>query len=107
MADLADEFGRSLIVPVFLGSAENGSGVRRLLKALRHETPELKVAAERIGAEGKSAAVIKTRHVGQAGRHVAVWEGTSRGSPAGPGVYFARLSSGVESRTTRFVRVQP
>jgi elongation factor G len=72
MADLADEFGRSLIVPVFLGSAENGFGVRRLLKALRHETPPLKVAAERIGAEGRSAAVIKTRHVGQAGRQTVV-----------------------------------
>src|SRR5689334_2270115 len=72
MADLADEFGRGLIVPVFLGSAENGSGVRRLLKALRHETPPLNAAAERIGAEGRSAAVLKTRHAGQAGRQTMV-----------------------------------
>jgi elongation factor G len=72
MADLADELGRVQIVPVFLGSAENGSGVRRLLKALRHEMPELKVAAERLGAEGRSAAVLKTRHAGQAGRQTLV-----------------------------------
>jgi elongation factor G len=72
MTDLADELGRVQIVPVFLGSAENGSGVRRLLKALRHETPALKFAAERMGAEGRSAAVLKTRHVGQAGRQTLV-----------------------------------
>jgi elongation factor G len=72
MTDLADELGRVQIVPVFLGSAENGSGVRRLLKALRHETPDLKFAAERVGAEGRSAAVLKTRHAGQAGRQTLV-----------------------------------
>jgi elongation factor G len=72
MSDLADELAKVQIVPVFLGSAENGSGVRRLLKALRHEMPELKVAAERVGAEGRSAAVLKTRHAGQAGRQTVV-----------------------------------
>ncbi len=72
MGDLADEMARVQIVPVFLGSAENGSGVRRLMKALRHETPELKVAAERMGADGRSAAVLKTRHAGQAGRQTLV-----------------------------------
>lgn len=72
MSDLADEMGRVQIVPVFLGSAENGSGVRRLLKALRHEMPKLDAAAKRIGAEGKSALVLKTRHAGQAGRQTMV-----------------------------------
>lgn len=72
MSDLADELGRVQIVPVFLGSAENGSGVRRLLKALRHETPALKAAATRTGADGKSALVLKTKHAGQAGRQTMV-----------------------------------
>lgn len=72
MADLAMELQSGLIVPVFLGSAENGSGVRRLLKALRHETPDLSVAAARLGAEGRSAHVLKTRHAGQAGRQTVV-----------------------------------
>ncbi|HVY90500.1 MAG TPA: elongation factor G [Hyphomonadaceae bacterium] len=72
MSDLADELGRGLIVPVFLGSAEAGSGVRRLLKALRHEMPALDGAAERIGADGRSAIVLKTRHAGQAGRQTLV-----------------------------------
>lgn len=72
MSDLADELGRVQIVPVFLGSAENGHGVRRLLKALRHETPQLGSAAARLGADGKSALVLKTRHAGQAGRQTMV-----------------------------------
>ena len=81
MSDLADELGRVQIVPVFLGSAENGSGVLRLLKALRHETPALSHAAQRIGAEGSSAAVLKTRYAGQAGRQtmVRVMSGGQRG----------------------------
>lgn len=72
MSDLADELGRVQIVPVFLGSAENGSGVRRLLKAMRHELPRLDAAAQRTGADGKSALVLKTKHVGQAGRQTVV-----------------------------------
>lgn len=72
LSDLADELGRVQIVPVFLGSAENGSGVRRLLKALRHELPRLEAAAQRAGADGKSALVLKTKHVGQAGRQTLV-----------------------------------
>ncbi|MEZ6030782.1 MAG: elongation factor G [Hyphomonadaceae bacterium] len=72
MSDLANEVGRMQIVPVFLGSAENGSGVRRLLKALRHETPPLGAAAARVGADGPSAIVIRTKHAGQAGRQTVV-----------------------------------
>lgn len=72
LSDLADEMGRVQIVPVFLGSAENGSGVHRLLKALRHETPALTHAAQRIGADGSAAAVLKTRYAGQAGRQTMV-----------------------------------
>lgn len=72
MSDLANELGRMQIVPVFLGSAENGSGVRRLLKALRHETPPISAAKARLGADGASASVIRTRHAGQAGRQTMV-----------------------------------
>ncbi len=72
MSDLASEVGRMQIVPVFLGAGESGSGVRRLLKALRHETPALGVAASRLGASGATASVIRTRHAGQAGRQTMV-----------------------------------
>lgn len=81
LSDLADEMGRVQIVPVFLGSAENGSGVRRLLKALRHEMPALPHAAQRMGADGSAVAVLKTRYAGQAGRQtmVRVLSGGTRG----------------------------
>ncbi len=72
LADLTDEMRNGFIVPVFLGSAENGSGVRRLLKALRHEMPDLSAAAARAGARARSLHVIKSRHAGQAGRQTMV-----------------------------------
>ena len=72
MSDLANEMSRMQIVPVFLGSSEQGSGVRRLLKALRHETPPLGTAAARLAADGASAVVIRTKHAGQAGRQTVV-----------------------------------
>ena len=37
--DLHDEFGADQIVPVLLGAGDRENGVRRLLKALRHDTP--------------------------------------------------------------------
>ncbi|MEN2980072.1 elongation factor G [Tistrella bauzanensis] len=47
--DLGREFGREHIVPVFFGTALEGFGVRRLMKALRHETPDVTVTACRQG----------------------------------------------------------
>jgi elongation factor G len=66
--DLVRELGEGLICPVFFGSAQNGFGVRRLLKALRHDTPAPPAAAARLGADGPSAFVFKTTHAGQAGK---------------------------------------
>ena len=37
--DLHDEFGSDQIAPVLLGAGDRENGVRRLLKALRHDTP--------------------------------------------------------------------
>jgi len=66
--DLERETAEGLITPVFFGSAQNGFGIRRLLKALRHETPDVTAAAERLGADGPCAYVLKTSHAGQAGK---------------------------------------
>ena len=62
--DLARELREGLICPVLLGSAENGNGVFRLLKALRHEAPFVDTTAKRLKLENaKSAAhVVKTLH---------------------------------------------
>ncbi|WP_332766314.1 elongation factor G [Phenylobacterium sp.] len=67
-ADLVAEMNQGQIVPVFFGSASNGFGVRRLLKALRHETPEVSQAAARLGLDGPCAYVFKTSYAGQAGK---------------------------------------
>ena len=66
-ADLVREMNEGLIVPVFFGSAQNGFGVRRLLKALRHETPPAARAAARIGVE-TGAYVLKAAYSGQSGK---------------------------------------
>src|SRR3984957_17647813 len=47
--DLARDLGEALVVPVLIGSAAQGNGVERLLKALRHEVPEIEKAATRNG----------------------------------------------------------
>jgi len=67
-ADLARELNDGLIVPVFFGSAQNGFGVRRLLKALRHEAAPPERAAARLGLDGPCGYVLKTSHAGQAGK---------------------------------------
>ncbi|MGE3250015.1 MAG: elongation factor G [Hyphomonadaceae bacterium] len=67
-ADLVRETKEGLIAPVFFGCATQGFGVRRLLKALRHDTPEPEAAAARLGLEGPGAYVMKISHAGQAGK---------------------------------------
>ena len=53
--DVYQNLGKDLqdgaIVPVFFGSAENESGIMRLMKALRHEAPEVAQTADRQGIE--------------------------------------------------------
>jgi len=68
--DLAEDLREGVICPVLLGSAENGNGILRLLKALRHEAPFVEVAADRLGVAGaKSCAfVMKTIHTAHAGK---------------------------------------
>jgi elongation factor G len=78
---LSQNLRRDLIVPVFLGSALHEHGVRRLWKALRHETPSVAETAARLGlAEGARdtvAQVIKTYHAPHSGKLslVRVWSG--------------------------------
>ena len=76
--DLQDD----LIVPVLLGAAEPGNGITRLWKALRHETPERRKTAERLGiplgGEGFTATVIKTFYQAHTGKLslARIWDGT-------------------------------
>jgi elongation factor G len=65
--DLARETGESLGVSVLFGSAISSWGVRRLLKALRHETPAPQRAADRLGVADPAMYVFKIVH-GSIGR---------------------------------------
>ncbi|MCG8558901.1 MAG: elongation factor G [Hyphomicrobiales bacterium] len=69
-ADLAAELRAGQIVPVLIGSALNGNGILRLLKALRHEAPFVDRTAARLGVEGSSscAQVLKTFHTAHGGK---------------------------------------
>ena len=55
-------------VSVLFGSALSAWGVRRLLKALRHEVPDPAIAAERLGASDGCAFVFKVSNSGAMGR---------------------------------------
>jgi elongation factor G len=70
-ADLSRELAEGLITPVLFGSAEHGHGVGRLLKALRHEAPDVAATAKRLGLKangGSVAQVLKTFHTAHGGK---------------------------------------
>ena len=57
------------LVPAFLGAASHGNGVRRLMKAMRHEAPGLRFARDRAenadGAEAISIFADVKKHIGK------------------------------------------
>jgi elongation factor G len=67
---IAKDLAGDLIVPVLLGAAERDHGVRRLLKALRHDVPGPELTAQRLGLGDQTAAalVFKTLHQAHAGK---------------------------------------
>jgi len=67
LQDLARETGGNLGVSVLFGSASSSWGVRRLLKAMRHEAPSPQSAADRLGVSDPSLYVFKIVH-GSIGR---------------------------------------
>lgn len=70
LSDLARETGESLGVPVLFGSAESSWGVRRLLKALRHEAPGPQATANRLIVSDPALYAFKVNHGGNIGRLV-------------------------------------
>jgi elongation factor G len=67
-ADLARETGENLGVSVLFGSAASSWGVRRLLKALRHEAPDAETTAQRLSVSDPSLYAFKISHGGSVGR---------------------------------------
>jgi elongation factor G len=68
--DLARELKEGLICPVLVGSAANGNGILRLLKALRHEAPFVEETAKRLGLDASTSAahVMKTIYTSHGGK---------------------------------------
>lgn len=78
--DLAKDVREDLLVPVFFGSADKDSGVRRLFQALCDEAPRVDATAERLGIPaGKDTLVqvFKTVHAQHVGKLSIsrVWRG--------------------------------
>ncbi len=69
-ADLARETSDNLGVSVLFGSATHGWGIRRLLKALRHEAPGPAATCYRLGIEATSFYAFKVSYGGTVGRLV-------------------------------------
>jgi elongation factor G len=67
-ADLRRETSDNLGVSVLFGSAQNGWGVGRLLKALRHEAPGPDSTAARLGVDAPALHAFKIYHGGSVGR---------------------------------------
>lgn len=70
-ADLVRELREGLICPVFIGSAEHGFGVGRLLKAIRHEAPGIETTRARLGLAPdvqNAVQVLRTVHTAHGGK---------------------------------------
>ena len=68
--DLAKELRDGLICPVLMGVATRTNGVLRLLKALRHDSPNVETTAKRLGVKGSEPVgyVLKTLNTPHAGK---------------------------------------
>lgn len=79
--DLHDEFGADQIAPVLIGAGDRENGVRRLLKALRHDAPFVADTAKRRDLPSNGVALaecFKVLHQAHTGKLslCRVWSGT-------------------------------
>ncbi|QND56238.1 elongation factor G [Mesorhizobium huakuii] len=69
--DLAADLREGVVTPVLIGTAEKGNGVLRLLKAIRHDAPDIEATRKRLGAPDDGATVVqvmKTIHTPHGGK---------------------------------------
>ena len=69
--DLSADLRDGSVIPVLIGTAERGNGVLRLLKAIRHDAPDVETTRKRLGAPDGNAAVVqvmKTIHTAHGGK---------------------------------------
>ena len=69
--DLVEEMRAGAICPVLIGSAEKANGIGRLLKAIRHEAPDVAETCKRLGVPDRGdgiVQVLKTLHTTHGGK---------------------------------------
>jgi elongation factor G len=69
--DLSADLRAGTVTPVLIGTAEKGNGVLRLLKAIRHDAPDIEATRKRLGVAEDSATVVqvmKTVHTAHGGK---------------------------------------
>ena len=83
------ETQENVLIPAFLGAAERANGVTRLMKALRHETPDctaLRARLAQAGDEGPLAVAFQAqirKHLGKVTALRMLVPGVAQGSPLG------------------------
>ena len=78
--DLRKDLTAGNVIEVLLGAADQAGGIRRLWKALRHDTPVAVETAQRHGIDADGpplAQIFKTVHAGHTGKlsYARVWRG--------------------------------
>lgn len=68
--DLSADLRAGNVTPVLIGTAEKGNGALRLLKAIRHDAPDVEETRKRLGvpAEKSALQVMKTVHTPHGGK---------------------------------------
>ena len=79
--DMRKDLVAGAAIEVLVGAAEHAAGVRRLWKALRHDTPNAAESAERRGivpGGAPRAQIFKTAYAGHTGKlsYARIWSGT-------------------------------
>ena len=80
--DLSKELRDSLVCPVLMGSAIRTNGVLRLMKALRHEAPDVATTVKRLGVKAGSDPIA---YVSQDAAHGARRQDVGRAHAQRPG----------------------
>ena len=111
-ADLQRDLRDGLIVPVLFGAAETDHGVRRLLKALRHEVPAQDEAAMRAGVDATEPAfcgqVLKTVMTPHGGKLslTRIWSGRIADGTVVNGERVAGIYKGVSANAPKVAEAQ-
>ena len=113
-ADLARETGENLGVSVLFGSASSSWGIRRLLKALRHEAPGPAATAKRLSVTDPALFAFKINHGGSVGRLAlarvlggTITEGTELKTGDGASVRLGALFTVQGEKTTKIAKAKP